>query len=876
MGAMGGGLPSGIVTFVFTDIEQSTRLLRRLGDQYGEVLDRHYALMREAWDAGGGVEVSTAGDSVFVAFEDATSAVSACATAQQLLHNESWPGEPVRVRMGVHSGLASPRAGNYVALAVHQAARVMSAAHGGQVLVSDETLGRLAELPGVETVPVGRYRLRDFDEPVALYELAGSGLATGFPAVRALPADGHNLVRPPTPFVGRQEDVTEVAALTAPTRLVTLTGPGGVGKTRLAAEAGLGLAGAWPDGVWMVDVAPLQDAAQLASAIGDAVGAPKLGGDRWHDIVEHLSSRGALVVLDNCERLVEPCAIAVGEIFKACSRCGVLATSQVPLGVANELVWRVETLALPPTGPVAAADAARSPAVQLFVDRATTARRDFRLDDENAPAVAAICNRLDGLPLALELAAARLGVQSLAQVVEGLDDRFRLLRSRSAAAPERQRTMEALLQWSDGLLADDERACLRRLAIFGGSFSMEAAVAAVALDGSGDLVHELVWSLVEKSLVVTDLAANETRLRLLESVRAFGRRQLDDRGETDATAARLGEWYVDRIGPALRRSRAWIGEVAVELPNLRALMPLLAASSPEIGQHLAVTIGRYADVAPSYREGIDELTRYVRELTEPTRVRISLLACLGDLHLRTGDVLTAKEVIGEAEALRDAVGGAPDWDDVAIERTSGDIACRTGDNTTAVEAAKRVLAGDVSERGRARMSSQLGIAALALNDLDTAWSAFEAELAASQRIGDEFPVASAHGNLAEVALRRGDHAAAAEHQRACLTLGLELGSDLMVAFSEIVAARLVAATGAWETAARLQAHAESVIESTGLVLYEDDRRLSDALLEDALRHLGVGPFSEASAAGAGLDVLAAAALADEVLSGVAVTFGGRQ
>ena len=857
-------LPSGIVTFVLTDIEGSTRLLRRLGERYPEVLERHLDLMAAAWSQHGGREVDRVGDSAMVVFADASSALEACVDAQNALAAEPWPaGGEVRVRMGVHSGLAAPRDGRYVALAVHQAARVMSAAHGGQVLVSADAITQLSARD-LAIVPLGHYRLRDFDEPVQLFELAARSSNRRFPGVRALPADGHNLVSLPTSFVGREAEVNEIVATAAPGKLLTLTGTGGVGKTRLAIEAGHRAVPSWPDGVWFVDLTTLEDPGQLAAAIGDAVGAPNRGSDRWADVLDHLRTQTTLLILDNCEHLGGPVGDAVTMLLTSCRSTGVLATSREPLGIVGEFVRRVEPLAVPDLADAPSADHV-SPSVALFVDRARAARAGFENDGPTAPVVAEICRRLDGLPLALELAAARLSELSPEDVLRGLRDRFRLLRSRQTGVPDRQRTMEHVLEWSDRLLDPPAQQCLRRLGVFGSSFSLDGATAAVADDAlDGDDVPDLVWSLVDKSLVVADLTANHTRYRLLESVRDFALRRLEAHDEVGPTAARLSDWYLAWIGPALRHRQGWFSDVAVELDNLRALVPLVAPVDEQQAQVLAATIGRYLGVWGSSQASVDELRHHLAALPAATPARIGLLTVLADGLLALGEVAAAERTLDDARALFAQVGELPSWDDACLARAHAELCTRSGNAPGAIEVARGALAQDLSAEGRGRMWCQLGIAAATTGDLSTAARAFEEELSVWATLGDEYREATASGNVAEIALRRGDVAVAATRQLRCLEVALELGSEVNVAFTLILAARIRAPKDP-ETATVMHALAEAILDRCGLTLYEADRRASDEMLDAARRDLGDAAFGRARSAGVALDLPAGAALAERVL-----------
>ncbi|MBA4180203.1 MAG: hypothetical protein C0506_06390 [Anaerolinea sp.] len=858
--------PSGIVTFVFSDIEGSTRLLKRLGDGYPDVLERQRALLRAAWRACGGYEVDTEGDSFFVAFPSASDAVRACAEGQRLLGAEPWPtGGVVRVRMGVHSGAATIRNGDYVALAIHQAKRVQDAAHGGQVLISEDAAAGCEAVPGLSFLPAGRFHLRDFDQPVRLLQLAGPGLETAFPAVRALPAEGHNLVRPQNPFVDRETEFATLRTAVRPGRLVTVVGPGGVGKTRLATEAGIELAGDWADGVWSVDLAKVDNANLVPDAIAAAVGAGSGEPSRWEDLLSYMASRNALLILDSVEAHVDLCAQLLPRLLQRCASVGALATSREPLHVAGEDIVAVGPLAVPSEA-ATPDDAQRCASVQLFVDRAAAARPGFELGPGTLEAIAGSCRRLDGLPLAIEIAAARTAVLNPSAILSGLDDMHHLLRSSDRSLPERQRTMQALLDWSYRLLTADEQAALRRLSVFGGGFSIATASAAVG-DGQlpADDVPELVWSLVDHSLLVADLTANATRYRFLEPVRQYSRRLLNDAFETGAVAHRLGGWYLGHLGPWRATDRAWMGDVHLELDNLRSLIPLLAPDEAEHAQQLACLLGRYFDATNSYRAGIDELSRFAAELLAETPGRVALLTQLAQLHLRIGEVDTARTMLAEANELSVRVGRAP-WDDEGLARAMGEAAMRAGDWPAAALIAEQALAAELSPRARARMWNLLGLSRAAEGDLPGALAAFEQELAGYRAAGDEVFLAGAEGNVAEAGLRLGDTGTAARHQHSCLELAIALGQTTLVAYSLIVAAQLAAARDDVETAVRLHAKATAMLDETGQRLYDVDVRAGEQLLRDCRRHLDDREFQDAVDAGIALDEPASIRLAEKVFS----------
>jgi predicted ATPase/class 3 adenylate cyclase len=858
--------PSGFVTFVLTDIEGSTRLLRRLGNRYDELIDRHNSLLRSAWEDHGGVSVSERGDSCLAAFSDASSALAACADAQRRLTTAPFaPGARPRVRMGLHAGVASPRGGDYVALAVHQAARVSAAAHGGQVLASDVVAAEVGDIPGLTLTPMGRYRLRDFDEPVQLHCLRVEDLEPECPAVRGVPADGHNLAAPATSLIGRDGDVDEIVPRLGAGRLITLVGPGGVGKSRLALAAGLAAAPNWEDGVWYVDLSPLQDPRLIGTTVGAALGISRGGGvDAWEATLEQLREKRLVLLMDNCEHLAANAASAVGELLATCSSVGVMATSREPLGIAREHVLRINPLPLPPRG--ASLDtAAAIPSVQLFVERARANSPRFTLDDSNVGYVVELCRRLDGLPLALELAAAQTAVVGISDLTTGIDDRP-VLRSRHRDVPDRQRTMDAVVDWSLRLLTPEEQAVLRRLSILRGGFTLAVAVAAAA-DVEGCEVPDAVWALVDKSLVVVDVAANDTRYRLLETVRAPLRHLLDEEQATVATALRLCRWWLDRVGPWQRTDRERSGEIEVELDNLRTIVPLVAEENEELAQQLVCSIGRHFYAVNLSQDAVSELARYATDLTAPTPARVSMLATLALMHVHHGDVDGARRVL-ETAAEDHRVVGAPSWDQVGIERAAGEVALRTGDHGGAAELARQALDRDLDLAARARMFNLLAIASYFSGDITRAGEAFEQELDVARRLGDEHLIVIAEGNVSELAMRTGDVASAARHQQASLELSLALGRPVGVALSFIVAARL-SAPGDPGLAAQLHAKAEAILTEHDYQLYDDDLRASREMLDDVSERLGHTYFTQACDDGRALALLDAITLAERTFALVA-------
>jgi predicted ATPase len=852
--------------FVFTDIEGSTRLLRTLGDSYAGMLERHRALLREAWLEYGGHEVDCFGDSFFIAFWSVADAVAACTAAQRALAAEPWPaGADVRVRMGVHAGLASPLGSRYVAVAVHQAARIADVAHGGQVVLSQQAVD---DLGAADPIPLGSFRIRDFDRPVRLFELPHPGR---FPAVRALPADGHNLAVPATALIDRNREVAELETALAENRLVTVLGTGGVGKTRLATEVSIRLAPGLGDGAWLADCAPLEEPAMLPGLVAAALGIPGGPTVGSRDVAAALRTRQLLLVLDSCERHVAAVSDLVVTVLAECPQVRILCTSREPLHLPEESLRRLH--------PLSTAQGAGSGAARLFVERARAVRPGFRPEGAVATVVAALCRRLDGLPLALEIAAARMTVLEPDEILAGLDRQSRMLRTSDRTRPPRHRGLETLLDWSVRMLSAAEAAAFRRLALLAAGFDLDTAVAAVAADDvDRDLVPELVWSLVDKSLLLADPAAGGTRYRSMETVRAYAGELLAEHGETLACAARLARHYVDRFG-GVHTGRPWVHAVSAELDNLRAVVWAATGGTEDVqerAQQVAATIARHHDAVQSFHAGIGEVGRLAAALPARTSARVGLLGLLGLLYVRSGDLAAAETEAREAAELR-AETGAPDWDEVGVEKVLGEVAIRRGEAGRSVAIAETALRGRLTARGRARMSNLLGLALATEGADEQAERAFQDELRAASELDDELLLVQAHGNLAEMALRLGTPVVAARHQRACLELAAALGQTGMVAFSLLATARLAAdADGDWETAIRLTAKAEQLLSESGMTPYDADVRLAEDVLVAARTRLGPAGYATQLVAGRSLTIEAAiAAAAEQLLRDTRVPAGTR-
>ncbi len=604
------GHPTGTVTFLFTDVEGSTKLSQQHRDAMPALLTRHNLILHQAIEAHNGYVFRVVGDSFAAAFHSASDALYAAVDAQRDLQSEAWTPAILKVRMGLHTGAAQLQIDSndnaysgYATLAATQ--RIMSAGHGGQILLSGATRELVRDVLPANTqlLDLGEKRLKDLLRPEHIYQLNIASLPTTFPPLKTLDAFSNNLPTQLTSFIGRESEIAELKQELEQHRLVTLTGSGGTGKTRLSLQVAAELLEKFDHGVWFIELAPLADPALIPPTILSAIGISEQPNKSPLEILkEYVHKKTMLIVLDNCEHLVSASAKVVNSLLNAAPNLKILASSREALGVKGEASYPVPSLSLPDVKHLPAIEQlSQYEAVHLFIDRALLVAPHFVVDKDNAPFIAQICYRLDGIPLAIELAAARTKILSVEQISKRLDDRFRLLTGGARTALPRQQTLRALIDWSYDILSENERLLLRRLSVFAGGWTLDATEEVCSRDGIETYdVLDFLTQLVNKSLVVVmeHSQSGETRYRMLETIRQYAREKLLEAGDSEIIRDRHLAYFVKlavQAEPELHYSNQvfWLNKLDDEIDNFRMAIEWALIKDVEAGLRIAAIPWRF-------------------------------------------------------------------------------------------------------------------------------------------------------------------------------------------------------------------------------------------------------------------------------------------
>jgi predicted ATPase/class 3 adenylate cyclase len=869
------GLPSGTVTFLFTDIEGSTQLLQEVGPRYAEALGAQQRILRAAFAAHGGYEVDTQGDSFFAAFPTAHDAIACAVEAQRALAAELWPeAVQVRVRMGLHSGTPQLVGGRYVGLDVHRAARVAAAGHGGQVLVSAATAELVRhDLPeGTSLRDLGAHRLKDLQQAERVYQVVVPGLPSEFPTLKVLDARPHNLPVQSSPLVGREHEVAVVCALLRreDVRLVTLTGPGSVGKTRLSLQVAAEVLDAFPDGVWNVRLSRLTDPALVVPTIAATLELKESGTVPVAEVLRnHLRDKALLLVLDNFEQVVVA-ASQVGEPLAHSPGLKLLVTSRVALHLRGEHEYALKPLALPDPTHLPPPDLlSQYAAVALFIERAQAAQADFAVTNANAPAVAQICARLDGLPLAIELAAARVKMLPPPTLLARLQKQLVVLTGGARDLDERQQTMRNTLAWSYGLLAPEEQRLFRRLAVVVGGCTLEAAEAVcVAPEGAEPLVLDLLdglSTLVDHSLVQQREVGGEPRFTMLYVIREFALEQLEASGESEALRRAHAEYFVgfaehqwearnaaadaeedkaagERLEPEqdnLRATLSWLQAQARAASHAEHARTRLAAreravESPVIqGLRLAGALLWPWAYGGQLREGRTWLEAF---LALDARSR----EAAGDPIVLAGDASPAAgcDETGAAAAAREAfVRGRALY-------AAGVLAYWQGDSAQAVsplEQGLHILQAVGDQWVTPFAFNNLAMALRDLGDFERARACYEQSIVLFRALGENWPVGMPLGNLGALLLAAGDLEQAARISAEALAMNRQIQFHTGAAYDLIVQALIACRSGELDRAAALAQEALMLHHTA-----RDERHYGDGLEACAIVYAAQGRMALAA------------------------------
>lgn len=787
-------LPNGIVTFLFTDIQGSTRLWEQFPEEMRQSLRRHDDLIEQSISESGGIIVKPRGegDSYFTVFSLATEAVEAAVKLQRTLLRESWsPNTILKIRIALHTGEADLRDGDYYGTVINRCARLRSIGHGGQILLSQATYELVRDVlpPGITLQNLGVHRLRDLQRPEQVFQLNHPDLPGKFPSLRSLNAIPNNLPQQLTSFVGRDREIKEVMRLLNTTRLLTLTGTGGCGKTRLALQVAAEVLEQYPDGVWFIDLAPINDPSLIPQTVAQVLDVKEEGVPLTETLLNYLRYKTVLLVFDNYEHLIVARDLLSKLLQHTLPTLRVLTTSREVLGITGELVWRVPSLSIPSLNQLLPLEnLTQYEAVQLFIDRAVLARPTFTVTNQNAPDVAQICQRLDGIPLAIELAAARVRVMSVEQINQRLNERFKLLTGGSRTLLPRQQTLRALIDWGYNLLDEIEQRLLRRLSVFGGGWTLEAAEFVCAGQGIEQTeILDLLSALVNKSLVVLEeQEADTVRYRFLETLRQYGKEKLIAAGEAAQFEQRYRIYYLELV-EAIDSQQNILAKLEAELNNLRAVLVSYETTEAEVQEQLRLVLGlsNFWAFCGHWAEGRQWLEKILsKDYTYPTATLATLMNRLGDLAIRQGDYRAAHSLYEDSLNLHRQLNATAE---IAHDLFNlGTVALCQSEYTLArllYEESLQIQQRLGNLTGLPRLLFTLGVSHENQGNFEVAQTFYQESFEIGQKLGDRFWMAYALSGFGSIAEKLGNYELAQSYYRDSFNIRRQLGDKQGIAYS---------------------------------------------------------------------------------------------
>ncbi len=804
-------IPSGNVTFLFTDIEGSTKLSQEFPDTLPAALEKHHSILINEIESNNGFIFQNVGDAFCCAFQSSEDAVKAAVEIQKSLANEKWDEAVIKVRIGIHSGNAEWSGKNYMGyITLARAARVMSAACGGQILISNDSYNLLSShclsFPLRRDAPsgssdqhefnneisfrdLGERRLKDVILPIRLYQVIGAGLREDFPPLETLDARPNNLPIQLTSFIGREKEMKHVKEILKLNRLVTLASSGGSGKTRLALQTAAEVIDEYESGVWFVDLAAVNDPALLIAAVIEALGIKEESKKTTEEtLVDFLKEKEILILLDNCEQLINACADLTERLLSSCPKLKIIATSREALNCKGEKTYRIPPLTMPePNSNNPPEQLVQYESVRLFIERALVVNPEFRVNNGNAPALAEVCSRLDGIPLAIELAAARTKILSVEKIYERLDDRFSLLTGGKRTALPRQQTLRALIDWSYDLLSEEEKILWCRLSVFSGGWTLEAAEEICSGEAlNKNEILDLLSQLTEKSVIIYD--ESKERYRMLESIKQYGIEKLSDRY---GMFLRHLKYFLElsvEAEPELRSEKAKFRLKMIEADHnnfIAAIDWSVNNENIEKAGLIATALGEFWSTAGHYSTGIRLIKNILQSSGTLTRsLERKLLFWIGVFKWSQGDYEKAKKYSEESLAISKEIGDKKGI--VAAMNSLGSIAYYQGDYEQDKKYSEEslVISKEIGDKkGIAISMNSLGNIAYYQGDYERARKHYKESLAFSMEIGDNKVIAVSLNNLAYIANYQGDYEQARKYSEDSLVYGKEIGDKNVIAVS---------------------------------------------------------------------------------------------